>query len=116
MKIYKGACHCGAVQFEVHAEITSGIECNCSMCSKKGTILGFFSPDQFKLVSGESALSNYQFYKKVIHHTFCRHCGVTPFLTGQTRSGQSTKAINLRCVEGLDLKALDIKQVDGRSF
>jgi hypothetical protein len=116
MKSYKGACHCGAVQFEVQADFSSAIECNCSMCSKKGTILSFATPENFKLLSGESSLSTYNFYKNVIDHTFCKSCGVTPFLSGRDPSGNMMKAINLRCIEGIDLKVLEIKQVDGRSF
>lgn len=116
MKTYKGSCHCGAVQYEVQGDFSSAIECNCSMCSKKGTILAFASEEAFKLLSGEDTLSNYQFYKKVIHHTFCKNCGVTPFLSGKDPNGQNVKAINVRCIEGLDLKSLQITQVDGKSF
>jgi hypothetical protein len=86
------------------------------MCSKKGTVLAMVAQDSFKLISGESSLSDYQFYKKNIHHTFCKNCGVTPFLTGKDPSGNVMKAINVRCLEGLDLKSLEIAQVDGRSF
>lgn len=116
MKTYKGACHCGEVQYEIQADLTSAIECNCSMCAKKGTVLAFVSPDKFKLVSGQTALTNYQFHKKVIDHNFCKYCGVTSFLSGHDGSGKHLKAINVRCLEGVDLKTLEIKQVDGRSF
>lgn len=116
MKTYKGACHCGEVQFDVRAEISNGFECNCSMCSKKGTVLAMVTPDQFTLRQGEHALADYQFYKKKIHHTFCKTCGVTPFLTGQDPAGNVMKAINVRCLEGFDVKALKITHVDGKSF
>lgn len=116
MNTYMGSCHCGEIKFEVKAEIKMAIECNCSMCSRKGTILGFVTPEQFTLVSGEGAISNYRFYKKVIDHSFCKNCGVTPFLTGKDKSGNTIKAINVRCLEDFDLKSLAIKQVDGRSL
>lgn len=86
------------------------------MCFKKGTVLSMVTPAQFKLISGENTLSNYHFNKHVIDHTFCKNCGVTPFLTGKDQQGRSMKAINVRCLEGFDLKSLDIKQIDGRSF
>lgn len=116
MQTHKGSCHCGAVQFEVQANMTDAIECNCSMCLRKGTILAFAQPEQFKLIKGEDSLTNYHFHKHVIDHTFCKVCGVTPFLTGKTPDGKTMKAINVRCLEGIDLKSLNIKQVDGRSF
>ena len=38
---YHGSCHCGAVTFEVEAEFTEGISCNCSHCKRKGMLLAF---------------------------------------------------------------------------
>ena len=40
MYTYKGSCHCGLVQFEVRKEtpIDTLIECNCSICTKKGIL------------------------------------------------------------------------------
>jgi len=116
MKTYLGACHCGDVKYEVQADLSMVVECNCSMCSKKGTLLAFAPLNQFKLLSGESSLSNYQFNKKVIHHTFCKNCGVTPFLSAKDSNGNHVKAINVRCLDGVDLKSLNLTQVDGRSI
>lgn len=39
---YKGSCHCGAVAFEVEGEIGQVIDCNCSICSRKGHCSGLF--------------------------------------------------------------------------
>jgi hypothetical protein len=116
MQVIKGSCHCGSIQYEVRAEIKNAIECNCSMCARKGTILAMVPDESFTLLSGENALSNYQFHKKVIDHTFCKNCGVTPFLTGKDPSGNVVKAINVRCLEGIDAKSLLITQIDGKSF
>lgn len=116
MTSYKGSCHCGEVRFEIQADLKSAIECNCSMCRRKGSILAFVPDSDFKLLTGDSALTDYQFYKKVIHHNFCKTCGVTPFLSGQDRSGKTIKAINVRCLDDFDLKSIEINQVDGKSF
>ncbi|WP_425514252.1 GFA family protein [Aliiroseovarius lamellibrachiae] len=37
---HHGSCHCGAVEFEVvlSAGLTSAVRCNCSYCSRRGTI------------------------------------------------------------------------------
>lgn len=116
MKTYKGSCHCGEVQFEFEGDVTSAIECNCSMCSRKGTILTFVQDTSFKILAGAQSLSKYQFYKKVLDHTFCKNCGVTPFVTGKNPKGELIKAVNARCLENFDLKSLQITQVDGKSF
>ena len=40
MNVYKGSCHCGEITFEVRREkpIEVLIDCNCSICSKKGLV------------------------------------------------------------------------------
>jgi hypothetical protein len=116
MKTYKGSCHCGTVQYEVQTDLKMVFDCNCSMCSKKGTILTIVPPEQFKMISGENTLSDYQFYKKNIHHTFCKNCGVTSFATGKDQTGNTMKAINVRCLDGVDLNSLELMHVDGKSF
>ncbi len=36
---YTGSCHCGKTQYEVEGQLDSVVECNCSMCRRKGTQL-----------------------------------------------------------------------------
>lgn len=113
---YTGSCHCGKVKYEVETDLSNVIECNCSICSRSGYVLSFVPGAQFKLLSGEDALSSYHFNKKQIDHQFCKHCGVRSFARGKKPDGTPMFAINLRCLEGVDLKSLNIKQVDGKSY
>lgn len=115
-KTYKGSCHCGKVRYEVTAELSTLVECNCSMCSRAGYLLTFVPAAQFELLSGEDALTDYQFNKHNIHHLFCSTCGVRAFGRGKGRGGEDMCAINVRCLEGVDVHAYPIKQVDGRSL
>src|SRR5205823_2202539 len=87
-KKYTGGCHCGKVRYEVTTDLTRVLDCNCSHCSKKGLLLNFVTADQFTLLSGEESLSDYQFNKKVIHHLFCRACGVESFARGTAQDGR----------------------------
>src|SRR5688572_4938554 len=82
-KTYTGSCHCGNVRFEVSADLSTVNACNCSMCSRAGYLLAFVPAAQFKLLAGEDAQSDYQFNKKVIHHLFCKTCGVRSFGRGE---------------------------------
>ncbi|UXR65443.1 GFA family protein [Bdellovibrio bacteriovorus] len=116
MQKHQGSCHCGKVKFEATGAFNEVISCNCSMCQRKGTLLAFVPETQFTLLSGADSLTDYQFGKKKIHHTFCSTCGVTSFATGETPDGTKMKAINVRCLEGIDLKALTVQECDGRSF
>jgi hypothetical protein len=112
---HSGSCHCGKVKFEVEMKIESALECNCSICTKRGTLLGFAPEENFKLLSGEKSLTEYLFNKKVIHHFFCSTCGILPFAKAIAPNGQKMAAINLRCVDDLDLKAIPVHHHDGRS-
>ena len=114
-KTYRGGCHCGKVRYEVLTDPTAAIACNCSQCAKHGLWLTFASPDQFNLISGQDALADYLFNKKVIHHLFCSNCGVESFAQGQKPDGSAHVAINVRCLEGVDLAALKTMPFDGRS-
>ena len=115
-KTYHGGCHCGRVAFDVTADLTSTITCNCSICQKTGMILAFVPEDQFTLLSGSDDLADYQFNKKVIHHLFCSTCGVRSFGRGTGPGGKAMVAVNVRCLDDVDLAALSPKAIDGRSF
>ena len=118
MKTYTGGCHCGAVRYEVTADLDRTIICNCSLCAMRGLVLGFTPADQFTLLSGEDALTDYRFNKKTIQHVFCRTCGVESFSRGAGRDGAPTITINLRCLDNLELDALDPPPApfDGKSL
>ncbi|HLV67422.1 MAG TPA: GFA family protein [Polyangiaceae bacterium] len=113
-KTYTGSCHCGQVRFDVTADISKVIACDCSMCGRTGALLAFAPAGNFKLLSGEDALSDYQFNTRTIHHLFCRSCGIRSFSRGTTPDGQPMVAINVRCLEGVDLGSLEVTQVSNR--
>ena len=114
LKTYKGGCHCGRVRFEVTADLSTVGECNCSICSKKGYVMQFVQAGSFTLLSGREDLADYQFNKKVIHHVFCRHCGVAPFAATGAMDGSEGCAVNVRCIDDVDLSELKIKRYDGK--
>ncbi|WP_374402352.1 GFA family protein [Niveibacterium sp.] len=113
---YHGSCHCGRIAYEVEGEVEQGIECNCSHCSRKGYCLWFVSREQVRLLTPPSAMSTYTFNRHVIQHHFCPICGCSPFGFGRSPDGKETAAVNLRCLQDLDLASVPRVQVDGRSF
>lgn len=113
---YKGGCHCGAVRYEVEADLSKAIECNCSHCAIKGLILTFTPASQFTLLTPDAQLTEYQFNKKHIHHMFCSVCGVESFAHGIGPDGSEMYGINIRCLDGMDLDTLSPTKVNGRDF
>src|SRR5688572_20619236 len=112
---YRGGCHCGAVRYEVTTDLARVISCNCSLCSREGALRTFVMADSFRLLSGEDALADYQFNRHNIHHLFCRTCGIRSFCRGTGAGGRAMYGINARCLDGVDLAALPVTSVDGRS-
>lgn len=112
---YTGGCHCGNVKYEVELEIGRPIDCNCSICLKKGSLLSFAPVNKFRLVQGEDHLTDYQFNKRNIHHFFCSVCGISSFAKGTAPNGQEMRAINVRCLDGVNLDSLEVVKYDGRS-
>jgi hypothetical protein len=114
---HTGGCHCGGVRYEVESTLDPVIACNCSICGKKGHWLSFVAEKDFRLLSGEDLLTDYQFGKKIIHHIFCSKCGVGSFMGGTAPDGRKMIAVNVRCIDGVDLEAVlpKLVQVDGKS-
>lgn len=116
MTKHKGACHCGGIAYEFDGEIGEAMECNCSLCAKRGGLLAFVPATAFTLLTPREALGTYRFNREAIAHHFCPTCGISPFSEGSDQAGNAIVAVNLRCVEDIDPQALQIKHVDGRSL
>ncbi len=113
--LYKGSCHCGNIAFEAEGELKLAMACNCSICSKKGSLLWFVPADKFRMLSAKT-VGSYKFNKHVIDHHFCENCGINPYADGADPKGNRMAAINIRCLEGIDLDAVPVKHFDGRAL
>jgi hypothetical protein len=114
VKTYEGGCHCGRVRFRVTADLSRVSDCNCSVCTKKGFLHLIVAPEQFVLLSGEDALSTYQFNTGTAKHIFCRHCGIHSFYV--PRSDPDKIDVNVRCLDDIDLTAITVLPFDGRNW
>ena len=112
---HSGSCHCGRIAFEVDGQIDSALACNCSICSRKGSLLWFVPRERLRLLTPDDAASSYTFNKHVIQHRFCPTCGIHPYGEGVDPKGNKMAAINLRCLEGVDLASIPVHAFDGRS-
>lgn len=112
---YKASCHCGRVAIEFQAEPTMAVECNCSICSKKGALLFAVPHEGARMTADEENLGRYTFNKHAIAHRFCRTCGIHPFAEDAAETDGRSAYVNLRCVEGIDLTRITRLEFDGRS-
>jgi hypothetical protein len=79
-------------------------------------LLTFAPAERFELLSGQEALTDYQFGKKQIHHLFCKRCGVRSFSRGTKPGGGEVAAVNVRCLDGVDPASVPVKTFDGKSL
>jgi hypothetical protein len=108
---HQASCHCGAVVLELDLPngIVNPLRCNCSMCRRKGAIMGTVSKGGLKVLQGESTLKEYQFNTKVARHYFCSNCGI--YTHHQRRSNPNEYGYNIGCLEGVnpfDLEAVGL--------
>lgn len=112
--IATGGCHCGAVCFQVEAELPWELErCNCSVCSKSGYVHLIVPSQQFCLLQGEENLTTYTFNSGVAKHYFCKTCGIKPFYI--PRSNPDGIDVNVNCLDEVPTQ-VELVEFDGRNW
>ena len=112
---FKGSCHCGKMSYEVDAEMQPATACNCSICSRRGYLLWFLPAEKLKLQAPLEGMSSYTFNSHKIRHYFCAICGTGTFGMAM-HEGKPMAAVNVRCLEGVDLLKVEVKHFDGRKL
>jgi hypothetical protein len=119
LKTYRGRCHCGAVRFEADLDLArSSYRCNCSICRRTRFWPAVAGADGFRLLAGESELTQYVFNTRKNVHYFCRHCGVRAFGVGNDTPMGKMYGVNLGCLDDVsdeELSRVPITCVDGRN-
>jgi hypothetical protein len=114
---YSGGCQCGNVRYEVTLDLSRPVmSCNCSRCGKLGSLLAFAPQHDFKLLAGEDEATEFLFNKHLIHHLFCATCGIQSFSRGTAPDGKKMAAINVRCLDGVDVDSLTVQKYNGRAI
>ena len=95
-------CHCGSVKLEL--SLPNGIEkprrCDCSICRRKGAIVGSVALDGIRILEGADVLKLYEFNTKTAKHYFCSNCGI--YTHHQRRSSPNEYGFNIGCLEGVN--------------
>ncbi|MCU8021180.1 MULTISPECIES: GFA family protein [unclassified Shewanella] len=99
---HRASCHCGAVVLEL--SLPNGIEnprrCDCSICRRKGAMVGSVPLAGIKILKGEDVLKLYEFNTKTAKHYFCSICGI--YTHHQRRSNPHEYGYNIGCLEGVN--------------
>ena len=111
---HKVSCHCGRIQLEVSAEPSEVFECNCSICSRTGFLHWYVPPEAVCLVTEKRRLSTYVWRSVTGGQHFCPICGVAVIRT--STQYPPPVSVNARCIEGITLATLVIRQFDGKNL
>ncbi len=114
MEWREGGCHCGRVRFKVKSDLAQVLECNCSICAKKGYLHLIVKAEDFLLLQGAEDQTCYRFNTETAKHYFCSHCGVSSYYI--PRSHPDGVDVNARCLDDLVLSDLKIAPFNGREW
>ena len=76
----------------------------------------FVPRDALRLKTPAADMATYTFNKHVIRHHFSPVCGIHPFGEGRLPNGAEMAAINVRCLDGVDIDALPVRHYDGQAL
>jgi hypothetical protein len=117
----KGRCHCGAIQFELAEAPTELTSCNCSFCVRRGALVAYYTPKQFRLTTARDRVSTYQWGHYVGQHHHCSICGIGTYSEFPTFDDKGAPdfdkprvGVNARLFEDFDWEALPVTKVNGR--
>ena len=115
MPTFEGGCHCGAVRFrvDVAADQRDVLDCNCTICAKKGFLHLIVPHDRFTLIAGADRIVTYSFGTNVAQHMFCSVCGIHSFY--RPRSHPDHWDVNARCLNA-QMSYWTIKPFDGANW
>jgi hypothetical protein len=99
--VLNGACHCGAVKFQVRLleGLRSARRCMCSYCRMRGAVAVTALLADLQVLQGSDVLSLYQFNTGTARHYFCSRCGI--YTHHQRRSHPEHYGVNVACLEGV---------------
>ena len=110
-----GGCHCRAVRFQAEVPVEAEVlDCNCSICAATGFRHLIVPHSDFRLLSGEQALTHYRFGTGAADHLFCSVCGVKSFY--QPRSHPEAWSLNLNALDDLSGLSISVRHFDGRNW
>jgi len=117
LKTYYGNCHCGAFKFNIKLpELKSVLECNCSICLRKGYQWVFPSAGSFTVEKGEGTLKDYEFGPCSMAHKFCPTCGTGIYGKRHGQPAGMDIGVNAKTLRDIDQWSLEVNKYDGKAL
>lgn len=117
--VLHGSCHCGAQRFTAPPP-ESVTDCNCSTCTKRGTLAAYYAPGEVEFELTQNWLAAYQWGDRMMTFHHCTVCGSAVYADSDawtTEDGEDRPArvtLNARLFDEFDLEAVPVRRVNGR--
>lgn len=109
----RGACHCGAVSFEMKVQPRAAVECNCTICRSLGTVWGHGEAGDISVSAAPGATLSYSRGDKELAFHTCRTCGSTTHWEAVRGDAKGRMAVNLRLAAPGTIEAIGHRHFDG---
>jgi hypothetical protein len=103
------------VQVTKSAPIVKLIDCNCSICTKKGVLHAPVQDDELVVLKGAEKTSTYRFGSGAAQHNYCPDCGIHVY--GRPRNSPDRYSVNARCLDDFRtiLASAEVMPFDGEN-
>lgn len=105
----EGACHCGAVRYEVAAAPQTVTDCNCTTCRKRGMLWACYSPRDVRI---EGPTQIFMWDDRELEFHFCGTCGCTTHWSALDKA-VDRMGVNARLMAPEIMAAARIRYLDG---
>ena len=118
----RGSCHCGATRFEVTEVPQTLTRCTCSICTKRGTLWAYYTPEQFSLLTPTENSAPDRRRTEAIRLNSCPKCGCGAFtempdwVDGEPDFDHPRIADNARLFDAFDIDRVPVTVIDGKSL
>ena len=118
-----GHCHCGRTAFAIATALPEALtRCTCSLCSKRGLLYAYVSPDQLSVTQADCDAVYRWNTKKVAHH-FCSACGCSlyadspAFEPDGSWDGKTRRiGVNARLLDDFEAADWLVTVIDGKNL
>ncbi len=110
-------CHCKKIKIEIKSKnvMSDFTRCNCSLCIKRGSIMGVIYLEELTILEGKNYLTLYKFGKNQAKHYFCSICGI--YTHHRSFTSPNKYCINLGCIDKINYFELNqVPIFDGKKI
>ena len=119
-----GSCHCGDTKFSIEGEIPAQVtRCTCSFCARRGALLAYYTPDQFRVTGPAQHDGIYRWNTKLVAHHSCGRCGIPTYTDSPafekdgSWDGHTRRiGVNARLFDGFDAAQAPVMVIDGKNL